>query len=140
MISVVIDTNVVISALLFGGTPGRLVPLWESGAIVPYASRPIIEEYLRVLTYPKFQLTEKEIEFLLYQEILPFFQHQTVMSDSAIVADDPSDDIFLHCAEAAGVNWVLSGDRHLLSLKRHGNIRILPVSRFLQIRPTFDQT
>jgi len=43
------------------------------GAIKPLASKEIIDEYLRVLTYPKFKLSEEEIYFLLYQEILPYF-------------------------------------------------------------------
>jgi putative PIN family toxin of toxin-antitoxin system len=54
---VVIDTNVVISALLFGGEPGELIPLWKSGRIKPLASKEMVDEYLRVLTYPKFGLT-----------------------------------------------------------------------------------
>ena len=72
-IRVVIDTNVVVSAILFGGTPGKLIPLWKTGEIKPYTSKKILNEYMRVLAYPRFNLSEKEIEYLIYQEILPFF-------------------------------------------------------------------
>ena len=63
---VVIDTNVVISALLFGGAPGKLVAFWQRGIIKPKATKEIIDEYLRVLAYPKFELSEKEINYVLY--------------------------------------------------------------------------
>ena len=50
-LKVVIDTNVVISALLFGGAPGKLVAFWQQGIIRPAASKEIVDEYLCVLTY-----------------------------------------------------------------------------------------
>ena len=74
MIYCVIDTNVVISAILFGGTPGELVGLWKTGRITPYITKEIIAEYIRVLAYPKFELSEEEINFIIHQEILPFFK------------------------------------------------------------------
>ena len=72
MITVVIDTNVFLSALLFGGTPGKLISLWKSGKIQPQLNKTTVAELLRVLAYPKFELTENEIQYLLYVEILPF--------------------------------------------------------------------
>ena len=58
MIPVVIDTNVFLSALLFGGTPGKLISLWKSGKIQPQVNKNTVAELLRVLAYPKFKLTE----------------------------------------------------------------------------------
>jgi len=65
---VVIDTNVVVFALLLGGTPGALIPLWKDKLIQPFVSKDIIQEYLRVFAYPKFELTENEISYLLSLE------------------------------------------------------------------------
>ena len=131
---VVIDTNVAVSALLFGGTPGRLIHLCKSGQIQPLVSQQIIEEYLRVLAYPKFSLSENEIRFLLTHEILPYFKTVEVKSrpGKAIVRDDPSDDMFIRCAESAMCTIIISGDRHLLDLKSHKRIRILSPSSFLE--------
>ena len=61
---VVIDTNVLVSALLFGGVPAQLIPLWKSRTIRPFCSRKIMDELLRVLAYPKFSLSQTEIEYL----------------------------------------------------------------------------
>ncbi|MBW1827125.1 MAG: putative toxin-antitoxin system toxin component, PIN family, partial [Deltaproteobacteria bacterium] len=68
-IRAVIDTNVIVSAILFGGIPGKLIFLWKSGPLKPLASKDIIDEYIKVLAYPKFRLAEKEINYILYNEI-----------------------------------------------------------------------
>jgi putative PIN family toxin of toxin-antitoxin system len=129
---VVIDTNVVISALLFGGEPAELIPLWKSGRIKPLASNEIVDEYLRVLTYPKFGLTPEEINFIFYQEIVPHFEIVRAKPGRVIVGDDPSDDKFIRCAQAGRAKTIISGDRHLLRLKSFGSIEILTPARFLK--------
>jgi predicted nucleic acid-binding protein len=64
VIRVVLDTNVLVSGLLFGGTPGLLVELWKTGRILPLMSGEMVNEFLRVLAYPKLQLSEAGIEQL----------------------------------------------------------------------------
>ena len=132
MTRVVIDTNVVVSALLFGGVPGKLVTLWKSGRIGALASKEMIEEYLRVLAYPKFELSEEEINYLLYQESLRYFEIVSIIPGPMIVEADPSDDMFIRCAEAGKANAILSGDQHLLDLKSFGKIKIVTPSQFLK--------
>ena len=133
MTRVVIDTNVVVSGLLFSGVPGEIVSLWRKKRIRPFASADIIDEYIRVLAYPKFKLTEEDIDYLLHIEILPYFS--TVVIDQnrqEIVRQDPTDDKFLMCAAAASARTVISGDRHLLSLGTYNKIKILSPDRFLK--------
>jgi putative PIN family toxin of toxin-antitoxin system len=130
---VVVDTNVLVSALLFGGTPGKLVDLWQKGAIKPLASKQIIDEYLRVLTYPKFKLSEEEINFLLYQQILPYFDIIDVHPGPAIIKKDPEDDKFIRCALAGNAKFVISGDQHLLALKSYQKIKIFSPAKFIKI-------
>jgi putative PIN family toxin of toxin-antitoxin system len=131
-IRTVIDTNVIISAILFGGIPGELISLWKSGHIQPLASKDIIDEYIKVLTYPKFELSEKEINYILYNEILPYFEVATLKPGQAIIQKDPSDDKFLHCANAGRASVIISGDQHLINLKSYGKIKILTLSQFLE--------
>jgi hypothetical protein len=132
MIPVVIDTNVFLSALLFGGTPGKLILLWKSGKIQPQLTKKMVAELLRVMAYPKFELTENEIQYLLYVEILPFCNVVPAKSGPVIIAEDPSDDMFLHCCEVAGARSLISGDNHLLALKFCGKAPILTPSQFLK--------
>ena len=128
---VVIDTNVIISALLFGGTPGKLIPLWKKNIIQPLISGDIMDEYLRVLTYPKFELTEDEINFLLYSEILPYLKEIHVSRKKRIIRKDPSDDKFIACAMAGHAAFIISGDNHLLDIGSRGSIEILSPSQIL---------
>lgn len=132
VVKVVLDTNVLVSALLFGGTPGLLRTLWKEKRVQPFMSQAIIEEYLRVFAYPKFQLTQGEIEYLLHQEILPWFETITVPQGEGIVLDDPSDDKFIWCAETAKVDWLISGDEHLLKVE-YPKIPIVTPAEFLEI-------
>ena len=131
-IRTVIDTNVIISAILFGGIPGELISLWKSGHIQPLASKDIIDEYINVLAYPKFELSEKEIDYILYNEILPYFDVVTLKPDRAIIQEDPSDDKFIHCAKAGKASVIISGDQHLIKLKSYGKIKILTPYQFLK--------
>ena len=71
---VVLDTDVVVSALLFTGISSKLVQLWQGGAITALVSRGILEEYLRVLSYPKFKLSEVDIRSLIQEELLPMWK------------------------------------------------------------------
>lgn len=132
MTKVVIDTNVIISGILFSGKPGQIIDLWKNNQIKPYASKQIIDEYIRVLTYPKFQLTEKQINYILYQQILPYVEITSPLPGPVIIEDDPSDDMFLYCCKAAGADILITGDQHLLALFHFENTRILTPDEFLR--------
>jgi putative PIN family toxin of toxin-antitoxin system len=131
-IKVVIDTNVIISAILFDGIPGELIPLWKSSRIKPLASKEIIDEYIKVLAYPKFELSEAEINYILYNEILTHFDIIQIKESPMITKVDPSDDKFIHCTKAGKANLIISGDQHLLKLKSYGKIKIQTPSQFLK--------
>jgi putative PIN family toxin of toxin-antitoxin system len=113
---VVIDTNVLVSALLFGGDLGELSTLWKGRRIRPLSTKEIMEEYLRVLAYPRFRLTEEEIDYLFSQEILPWFEVITVQPGQPFVLDDPSDDKFIWCAVEGNAEAIVTSDQHLLRL------------------------
>ena len=128
----VIDTNVVISALLFGGTPGVLIELWKKDKIAPLITDEIIAEYIRVLAYPKFKLSEEEIYYIIHQEILPFFNVVKSKPGPSIIKEDPDDDKFIQCAKAGKAKVIISGDRHLLAVKSHQGINILTTAQCLK--------
>ena len=132
MIRAVLDTNVVISALLFSGPPSRLVSAWQSGRLRPVVSAPILDEYIRVLAYPKFKLTNTEIRGLLEEELIPFIETVTAVPTNIPDLRDPDDAKFITCAVAAGVRWLVSGDDDLLSLHYVESVDILSVTAFLQ--------
>jgi putative PIN family toxin of toxin-antitoxin system len=133
VIRAVLDTNVLISALLFTGPSSRLVPAWQSGRLTPVISADILKEYVRALSYPKFKLADQEIHSLIEDDLLPFVD--TVQAAPITVPNlrDPDDMKFLACARVARVHWLVSGDGDLLSLGKFESIEIISVSNFLDL-------
>ena len=126
---VVLDTNVVLSALLFA--QGRLAWLrlaWQQGVIVPLLSRTTAYELVRVLAYPKFQLTTGEQQEVL-AEYLPYCQtvaSESVQDQPTLAVRDPDDLAFLQLALAGNASYLVTGDGDLLALQ--GSIPITIVT------------
>jgi len=130
---VVLDTNVLVSALLFPGELGRLVAGWKSGAFIPVFSRDTFDEFKRVLAYPKFSLSVQEIEVLIEDEVLPFCEVVEIEEELSGVCRDPADDKFLTCAISAGAGYLISGDKDLLDLGSFRNITIITAAAFFKV-------
>jgi putative PIN family toxin of toxin-antitoxin system len=122
---VVVDTNTLVSALLFTGSVSRLVPAWQSGRITMVVSRSILEEYLRVLAYPKFRLTSEDVRELIEEEVLPFVETVNPRRRLRVAPRDPDDETLLECAVAGKVRFLVTGDRDLLDLGPFRRIEIL---------------
>jgi len=124
---VVLDTNTVLSALLFA--QGRLVPLrvaWQSGALTPLLCAQTVEELLRVLAYPKFKLTSEDRDELL-ADYLPFgaVVAPWKKSPAVPVCRDKHDRVFLELALIGAAEWLVTGDQDLLSLGRQVKFQII---------------
>ena len=132
MIRVILDTNGLVSALLFSGKLGRIVEGWKSGIFVPVFSREIFDEFRKVLAYPKFSLTVQEIAALIEDDVLPFCEVVEIGEEILSVCRDPADDPFLSCAVAASADYIISGDKDLLTLGNFRSIPIVTVAAFLQ--------
>ena len=85
-----------------------------------------------MLIYPRFNLLENEIEYLIYQEILLYFEIISPKPGLKIIEKDPSDDKFIRCARASSSRIIVSGGRHLLALKKYGTIGIISPSQLLK--------
>ena len=129
----VLDTNVVVSAL-YGGPPRELLALWEERRFTLCLSDAIADEYRAVLQ--RFaRLRHSAIVFLVNLAV----QENVLLIPSPApvraVPHDPDDDAFLACALAAGADWIVSGDNHLLRLTSFEGIPILtPVEALRAIR------
>lgn len=132
-IRAVLDTNVLVSALLFSGPPSRIIPLCRERRIVLLLSRDVYIEYLRVLAYPKFKLTAREIKALAEEDILPFAEMVKVTETPAVILADPADDKFLALASAGRARYLVSGDKHLLALRSHGRTEMITARDFLAL-------
>ena len=118
---VVLDTNVVVSAILF--TKGHLTWLregWSTGRFLPLIDTPCAKELLRVLAYPKYRLTQDDIQTLL-GTYLPFTEAvNTAGAKTSRLprCRDPHDQKFLVLAQEGKADVLVSGDQALMTLAK----------------------
>lgn len=129
---VILDTNVVISGLFFGGTPGRILSAWRAGTVELVISPAILNEYRRVGAL----LADRhpDVDFEPFAALLAL-SSELIDAPSELsppVSEDPDDDKFLACAAAAGVSVIVSGDPHLLAVSGWGGIEVLKPRAFAE--------
>ncbi len=122
----VLDTNVVVSALLFpAGSLSWMRGLWQSVAVVPLVSRDTTAELIRVLLYTKFCLTDQEREDIL-ADYLPWCE--TIMVSGPLSVPecrDPLDRPFLELALSGQADALVTGDKDMLALAKAFSVPIL---------------
>ncbi|MCB9477897.1 MAG: putative toxin-antitoxin system toxin component, PIN family [Deltaproteobacteria bacterium] len=139
MIKVVLDTNVLISALLTpGGNAARIVQLIDNVGLVAVTSDELLAEFRRVRNYQKVvRLFERAgIEPEAVEEFVTRIASESIVIVHPAIADgvhaDPTDNKFLACAVAAEASFIISGDRHLLELDAYEGIPIVTPTEFLE--------
>ena len=135
----VLDTNVVVSALLFpAGRLSWLRDKWQAETVVPLASRETTRELIRVLSYPKFRLTDDERDDLL-ADYLPWCEAVVVPEGIETPnCRDPFDLPFLELALASKADALVTGDDDLLALAPVFPVPLLPPHAaldFVGVRP-----
>ena len=128
---IVIDTNIYISAIFWGGKPREVVDLGRNGRISIFTSMGIQEELERKLKI-KFGLDDQETSQILFDFSL-FTLPIEPSCRITIIDDDPDDNKFIECAVASKAAYVISGDKHLLNLKNYMGVQIKKASEFLAI-------
>ncbi len=131
---VVLDTNVLVSGIFFGGLPGRIVTAWRNAALRIVTSPEILSEYADVLRrlaakrpgidpYPILALLTANCECVESPHL------------SEPVCDDSDDDKFFACAIASGVSVIISGDSHLLTKSGYHDISVLRPTKIVEQFP-----
>jgi putative PIN family toxin of toxin-antitoxin system len=126
----VIDTNVLVSGLIWGGTPAHVVECILSGTVDAYASEETMREYFRILE----KLTGNNASVMhqwksLLLEYILLIDPQEVITECR----DPKDNMFLECAVACEAKYIVSGDKDLISMNPFRNIEILKAQEFLRV-------
>lgn len=128
---IVIDTNVIASAIFFGGRPRELVERLVKRELSAFASPEIITEYQETLEALRIKYPQKAPVFPL-TNIISAMQLVKPVTD-VHVCRDPDDDKFISCAVDAKCLYIVSGDKDLLTVKKYKNIEILTVAEFLSL-------
>jgi putative PIN family toxin of toxin-antitoxin system len=131
LIRAVVDTNIIVSGLLFGGLPSKVVNAAIDRRFIWVTSPYLIEELERVLGYKKFDLSEREVKILL----TPLIEISEVIIPTTtvdIIERCPADNRVLECAVDGKCSFIVTGDRRdLLSIKKFHHIEIITAKYFL---------
>ena len=127
---IVVDTNVVISGVFFGGNPRRIVEAIVKGSINAYATAEIVDEYMEIIDS---MITRKQGKLSL-SILSPLFSSLKVIEGKTQIAvcRDPDDDKFLECAVDAKALYIVSGDNDLLDITAYDGIQIITAKEFCE--------
>ncbi len=127
---IVLDTNVLISGILFSGPPARILRSWRKGGFQLVLTEEILDEYLRVAAILQDKYPTIDIE----SPIRLIAQHSEIVLADELTDDvctDPDDDKFLACALAAGGALVVSGDKALQKASGYRGVQVISPRQFV---------
>lgn len=131
----VVDTNVVVSAFLWQGTPGRLLEMAGEKQVRLFTSRVLLDELADVLGRKKLAKSVAATGLTVPQMLAAYRKVVTLVTARRLpqqVSPDADDDAVLAAAQAAKADLIVSGDRkHLLILKRFDGIPIVTAAQAL---------
>lgn len=127
---VVLDTNVVVSAILWAGTPRKLFDLADAGQITLFTSVDLLRELTGILSRNKFatKITESGQSIDQIVDGYAAFANIVRPAQTPRVAPDPDDDVVLGTALTAGAEMIVTGDGSFLSVERWEDIDVVAVS------------
>jgi len=130
-VRVVLDTNVLISGILFSGPPNEIIKGWRDGIIQFVLSPEIIDEYFRVSKILAERYPSVEIGLILK---LIIARSETIQAPPLThqICEDPDDDKFFTCALRGESKIIISGDKHLLKLSGYRGITVLAPRAFVE--------
>ncbi len=128
---VVLDTNIFISAVL-GGRLGIIIDEWKAGKFKLIVTDAVAREYLEVINRPKFKIPQDEI-IATSDYLLQLAEFVTPEEEILVIVADPTDNKFLEAALAGKVDYIVSGDNHLLEIGSFREIPIITAREFIDL-------
>jgi uncharacterized protein len=127
---IVLDTNVFISGIFFGGPPSEILKAWRKSKVSIVLTEQILQEYQRVgeelsARYPSINISPIIELFTIFGE----FVETEGVSES--ICEDPDDNKFIECAIASQSKFIISGDKHLLKISGYKDIEVLKPRGFV---------
>lgn len=132
MLKAVFDTNVLISAFISKGSARDIFRAVLRGEVVLITSEDLLIEFRDVLCREKFGFTTQQVD-----RMVDIVRKAAIIVKPGhkirVITQDPEDNFVLECAYSGGVEYVVSGDKHLLDLRKYRNIRIISVKEFKKL-------
>lgn len=133
MLKLVLDTNIIVSAFFWEGSEAELIRKIEKNQAELFINKEILDEIEAVIKRPKFKelldKTNQTPEQIIAKVIS--LSHSVIGPKlKNIIKEDTSDDKFIECAVNAKADYIISGDKHLLKLRKYKEIKIIRTSEF----------
>ena len=125
---IVVDTNVVISGMFFGGNPRKIIESIVDGTIDAFATTDIIDEYMEIVE----SMIERKQGSFNQRVFSPLFSALNIINSETKIAisRDPDDNKFIECAVDAKALYIVSGDKDLLDISKYKDIQIITAKEF----------
>jgi hypothetical protein len=127
---IVCDTNVLVSGMLFGGHSRDILTAVAQGRVEAFITPALLSELREVLLRRNFRLNLKQVDAAM-ELVRESFICVDATSTLSVIADDPDDDRVLEAAHASRARVIVSGDKHLLSLRAWRTITVLSPADFV---------
>lgn len=128
---IILDTNVFISGVFFGGPPYQILDSWRNGKINIVLTEEIFDEYQKVVRELSKRFKQIDIStFLDFLTVNAFWVEAPQLPFS--VSTDPDDDKFLSCALASRTKVIVSGDKHLIAVSGYRGIAVVKPRAFIE--------
>ena len=132
MFRITLDTNILISATIVKGNEYDLLNLARLNKVKIVLSLSILKEFKEVISRERFGYPPKIVDDLLRQ-ILNISEIVIPKKQIKVIKEDPDDDKILECALVGNVDYIVSGDKHLLNLKEYKGIKIVRTKEVLAL-------
>ncbi len=132
MLRIVLDTNVMISAIIHNGKPRKLFQNGINGQYQILMSKEILNEISEVLQRPKLRMTAEDT-IRIVSAIVQSSENVPVKSQFQVIVNDPDDNIIINTAHDGNADYIVSGDKDIIDLGKFRNIKIVPVDEMLKI-------
>jgi putative PIN family toxin of toxin-antitoxin system len=130
----ILDTNILLSALLSPlGAPAKLLDAWERKTFTLVTSEALIAEFRDVASRPFFRARLRASAIELLAAGLQDFSFYCGNLPTVPVAPDPKDSYLLAMAQASQAEFLVTGDKELLSLKKYKSTRIVTPAAMIEL-------
>lgn len=139
MKKVVLDTNTLISGILWDGNEAKIIEKAERNEIQLFTSQKLLQELEEVLKREKFSKKLEGKKYTVNEAVTKIALIATLIESTHkinVIKEDPDDNRVLECAVSAKADVIISGDGHLLNLKNYAGIDIVPASEFIKQEET----
>jgi putative PIN family toxin of toxin-antitoxin system len=129
---IVLDANILISAFFWGGNPRKVLERVIAQKDELFISKFILEETENVMSRPKFHANKEDIDYFINS--LEEIGNKIIPKKlKKYGSRDKTDNKYIECGLTANADYIISGDIHLLEIKKYGNIKIINAKDYLDL-------